>query len=282
MKRQRIFKLINNWKSVLKQVLIFLSLTMTSSYAENSYKELEASPKSPPAENVPIKSLSDLQDITPYTSISVIQKRYLPKTFRSELNISLSTIINHTFFYLGGVSGRFGFFIREDHGFGVEGFAFLPPIFKLVTRNMTGEPNYILPSSVVLPHLYGGVYYKWSPVFGKFALLDRKILYFDSYFTVGAGMNKVLNGIATIKEQIKKRGLKIENERPHSELAGQAFPALTVGLGQLFAINQKLAINWELKWFYTFIKYEQGNLYTPTDINFSLGLNYYFPDAGYR
>lgn len=279
--------LMGVWKRLFNKNLFifFLSAGFLStglSYAQDSYEDLEASPKSGSQETVQIKSLSDLQQITPYTSISVIQKRYLPKTYRAEFNLSLSAVINHTFFYLGGASGRVGFFIREDHGFGLEAFAALPPVFKVVTNNITAPPNNILPSSVILPQLYGGIYYKWTPVFGKFALLDKKIIYFDSYATLGGGMNKVLNGIEVIKEEINRRGLTIKNPRPHSKLTGQVFPAFTFGLGQLFTVNQSWAVNWELKWFYTFVMYEAGRLYTPTDINFSLGINYYFPEAGYR
>lgn len=269
-------------KKQVKKIFLILFLMMGVSHAEDNLEDLEASPQSNSPDTVQIKNLSDLQQITPYSSVSVIQKRYLPKTFRWELNASLSGTINHTFFYLGGISGRIGLFLREDHGFGLEGFATLPPIFKVVAKNITGAPNYILPSSILLPQFYGGVYYKWSPVFGKFALLDKKIIYFDAYITIGAGMHKVLNGIETIKEQIKKRGLKLESEKPHSQLAGQAFPAFTLGVGQLFALSQSLAVNWELKWFYTISRYEGGRTYTPTDLNFSLGVNYYFPEAGYR
>lgn len=276
-------KLMKFWRLTFKKSLLIFFMAGSFSQAEDDLTELEVSPqKKSPEEKVQIKSLSDLQQITPYTSISVIQKRYLPKTFRWELNASLSSTINHTFFYLGGASARIGFFLREDHGLGVEYFGTLPPIFKVVTNNMTGPPNQILPSSVVLPQHYGGIYYKWSPVFGKFALLDKKIIYFDAYATIGGGMHKVLNGIQTIKEKINKKGLKIENEKTHSKLASEAFPTLTFGLGQLFSINQSLAVNWELKWFYTFARYEEGRLYTPSDLNFSLGVNYYFPEAGYR
>ena len=252
------------------------------SYAD-TFQELEKIPEnSNPSQQIQIKSFSDLQRITPYTSISVIQKRYLPKTFRAELNLSLSSIINHTFFYLGGASGRVGFFVREDHGLGLEGFALLPPIFKLVTKHMIGEPNYILPSSVVLSKFYLGGYYKWSPVFGKFAILDKRIVYFDMYMTIGGGMRWVLNGFEVIKKQIQERGLKVENERPVNQLAQQFFPSLTIGLGQIFAVNQSWAFNWELKWFYTFVRYQSGPLYTPLGIHFSLGVNYYFPEASYR
>ena len=269
-----------------KFCLFFSLMAAAVSKAENSLQDLEPSPKdNSSAKEVQIKSISDLQQITPYTSISVIQKRYLPKTFRGEFNFSFSGTINHTFFYLGGVSGRLGFFIREDHGLGVEGFATLPPIFKIVTRNITGPPNHILPSTTILPQFYGGVYYKWSPIFGKFTLLDRKILYFDTYTTIGGGMHKVLNGQETIKAKAAQRGLSKVTNKESEKLVSDVCPALSLGLGQLFALNQTWAVNWELKWFYTFARIEnnkEGRLYTPTDINLSIGVNYYFPEAGYR
>ena len=64
-----------------------------------------------------IKNLSDLQKLTPFESVSVIQKRYLPKTFRGEFNLSVSSVISHTFFYLGGVSARVGFFSERGSWF---------------------------------------------------------------------------------------------------------------------------------------------------------------------
>ena len=223
-----------------------------------------------------VKSLSDLQQLTPYESVSVIQKRYLPKTFRGELNVSFSSVINHTFFYLGGLSARLGFFLREDHGFGLEGFALLPPFDKQVTNEITSPPNRILPYTAVFSQLYGGIYYKWSPVFGKFAVLNTKIIYFDMYMTFGLGMSRVIEGL----DEEKRR--KLEEDQDFPELVRPIFPTFNVSLGQIFALSQDWAFNWELKWLYTIIQYKNQRTYTPTDINFSLGFNYYFPGAGYR
>lgn len=224
-----------------------------------------------------IKSLSDLQQLTPYESVSVIQKRYLPKTFRGELNLSLSGVINHTFFYVGGLSAKAGFFIREDHGFGLEGFAFLPAVNKLVTNEMIGPPNHILPFTAVLSQFYAGAYYKWSPVFGKFAVLNKKIIYFDMYMTFGAGASKVIRGLTEKTERALEGAARLPR------LEKDLFPSMSLSLGQIFSLSQDWAFNWELKWFYTIIQFQnQSAPYTPLDINLSLGLSYYFPGAGYR
>ena len=113
-----------------------------------------------------VKSLSDLQKITPYESISVLQRRYLPKTFRGELSLSVSSILSHTFFYLGGLSAKAGFFLREDHSFGLEAVGLLPPAFKMIANEIIERPDKkaFFPYGNIFPQFYGGVYYKWSPV----------------------------------------------------------------------------------------------------------------------
>ena len=261
--------------------IILLFFLLFSFFAESLSSLESVSDRSKQVKQMKINSLSDLQKLTPRDSVSVIQRRYMPKTFRGELNLSVSTVINHTFFYLGGAGAKVGGFIREDHGFGVEGFAWFPPLFKLTANDMIGSPNNIVPLGVVLSQFYAGAYYKWSPIFGKFAVLNRKIVYFDMYMTLGTGMNWVLSAVDVISKQLKKTGRELKGNISQSALSSNKFPALSIGTGQMFSLTQDWAFNWELKWILTFVKYETG-LYTPWDINFSIGMNYYFPGAKYR
>ena len=258
----------------------FFLFLFSASFAQSSEDRGPSSDDTGRIKKIKIKSLSDLQHLTPYESVSVIQKRYLPKTFRGELNLSIASVINHTFFYIGGVSLRVGFFLQEDHGFGLEVFAFAPPAFKIVTKEMAD--NGIAPFSIVFSQLYGGAYYKWSPVFGKFAFLNNKIIYFDMYVTLGAGMTRILNGREIIEEKFQKEGKTFEGPA-FPDLDGDFFPTFSMGLGQMFALSQDWAFNWELKWQYTLVRYkDKPQPYIPMGINFSLGANYYFPGAGYR
>ena len=261
---------------------IFLLFLLPFFVFAESLSELESAPSSfKRIKRIKIESLSDLQKLSPKDSVSVIQKRYMPKTFRGEFNLSLSSVINHTFFYLAGASAKLGGFIREDHGFGVEAFVFAPPLFKMTARDMIKPPNGIVPLGVVLSQYYLGAYYKWSPVFGKFAVLNRKIIYFDMYMTFGSGMHWVLPAVDVISEQLKKTGRELKGAGNQASLSQKQFPAVSVATGQMFSITQDWAFNWELKWFLTFVQYP-NQLYTPWDINFSIGMNYYFPGAKYR
>ena len=223
-----------------------------------------------------IKSIDELQELTPHESVSIIQKRYLPKTFRGEFNFSITSAINHTYFYLAGARLAAGWFLREDHGFGIEGIGFLPAWKKNLAVEMEAPPNGICVSTNVFSKYYLGLYYKWSPVFGKFSLTDSKIIYFDMYLTVNGGMSKLFQGP---KEECPQRG------GDPGSLPDKLFPSGGLGLGQIFALSQNWAFNWDLKWNYTMYEFEGGNQAGKKHdmgINLLIGFNYYFPGAGYR
>ena len=256
----------------------FLILFISQNLLAQTLKDVEMIPQNTDSiKRLKLKSISDLQKLSPYESVSVIQRRYLPKTFRGQINVSVSSIVNHTFFYLGGLATRLGFFIREDHGIGIEAFSVLPPIHKIVTKEMIGPPNRILPFSSVVSQLYGGVYYRWSPIFGKFAFLNEKIIYFDMYTSIGIGVSHLVNGLNKEQKKLLDAGTNLP------VLSRQYFPTGSFDLGQIFALSQNWAVNWELKWLFTFYQVKsQSNRYAQVDIGFSLGINYFFPGASYR
>ncbi len=223
-----------------------------------------------------VKTISDLKGLTPFESVSIIQKRYLQKTFRGEISASFSSTINNSFFYFIGGSGHLGFFVREDHGFGLEGYGMYHNT-KIIAGDLIGEPNRILPYSFVVSQTYGGVYYKWSPVFGKFAVLNNNIVYFDMFFTLGGGVTKVTSGITPALQS------ELKDESPLPAPVKNWVPTGSLGLGQVFALNKNVGLIWNLKWFfYTYQLSGIEGLKWHSDLNFSIGVSYYFPGATYR
>ena len=272
----------------MKSLFIFLLMISICAKADE-ISDLEVSPDSNQRiKQIKIKDLSDLQKLTPFKSLSVIQKRYLPKTFRGELNLSISSIINHTFLYFGGLSGRLGFFVREDHGFGLEAFGQFPAL-KFIGRDLIlrEEGQGIIPYIDFMPQIYAGGYYKWSPIFGKFSVIDKKIIYFDTYMTLGGGVMKIIsNGCDWANQWIKNRYPSAEVTACKQPTFSEISPALSLSVGQMFAITQDWAFNWELKWLGVFLKKQDGSWQMPwnnsVNIDFSVGMNYYFPGAKYR
>ena len=146
---------------------------------------------------------------------------------------------------------------------------------------MVGRPNSIVPvpSNVVLSQFYGGAYYKWSPVFGKFSVLNKKIIYFDTYMTLGGGANRLLDGVEVIDKQLKNRKLQWGDGKPvTAKLSKPMAPSVSLGLGQMFALSQDWAFNWELKWLFTFVQYEPTPSKPEGEFFVSFGYQSFFRD----
>ena len=229
-----------------------------------------------------VKNISDLSRLSPFKDVAVIQRRYLPKTFRGEVGLSLTGLLNNKFFYSGGVSGQLGFFIRERFGFGLDGMA-LWRAKRTVSKNLM-DVNREIPFVPVNPRYYGGAWFKWNPIYGKFAFLERRIVYFDMFFLMGGG----LMGLTGIDPEIKRAvdsGMEPTNKAVLDSLTKPYWPALMLGFGQIFAVNKDAGISWALR----FIGY-RFDLTGPSgrqsssqvDIHFFFGVNYYFPGAKYR
>lgn len=224
---------------------------------------------------IKVKNVSDLKDLVPFENISVIQKRFLPKTYRGEFNLSLSAIANNHFFYSLGGGSHLGVFLREDHGFGVEVYGMFNTL-KEVSKELRDRRK-ILPYNHIASKVYTGAYYKWSPVFGKFAVLDKKITYFDMFFTFGAGLTQVISGISKTDKARAKRDLA------EIDTTKEWLPTGSLGIGQVFALSKDVGVSWDIKWNTYLYKLKGGsgkNFHN--DIIMVFGLNYYFPGATYR
>ena len=219
---------------------------------------------------IQIKSVSDLSKLSPFDDIAVIQKRFLPKTSRYEAGIGPMLILNNKFFYIAGFSGRLGYFIREKHGVGVMGYAvhYHPTI--LSTRLQEG-PNKIIPFNHAAPRFFIGAYYKWTPIYGKFAIFNRHIRYFDMFFDFGLGAVNVI----TARENA--------DYRPALPMA----PAGRISAGQVFAINKNRGLFWNISYFPYFyqlkhIQSGETSMQIEHPLGVSFGVNWYFPTVGIR
>ena len=234
------------------------------------------------------QSFSDLKDLTPFESVSVIQKRYLPKTKRGEISLSAASLLNNHYFYQLGGRGQMGFFFQEKHGIGLEGLAALR-LKKIVTREMEKNLD-LFPTNPIWTRFYGGAYYKFSPVFGKFAVLNRKIIYFDIFFKLGGG---AAWGAGLTEEELRrvpayKEGGAINEGGQDKQMTQDIWPAASFGMGQTFALSKSWGFVWEFQGILYQYKYrffsapDRGKSSIQYDLMFSLGLNYYFPGVSDR
>lgn len=209
---------------------------------------------------VSINTLSDLSKLAPFDDVSVLQKRFLPKTERFQLSGGFTMITNDPWYHGLGANVRFGYYFRERWGLEFSG-EFFSHSERDQVKDLKANNN-IKTDSIVFMRDYVGADIIWSPIYGKMSLRNLRIIPFDLYFSGGGGMVNLGNATTT------------------------STSAMHLGTGQIFAISKATAFRWSFDW-----KYFNAKPYSTTaDLkagNFSyfmlsVGVSYFFPEAKYR
>lgn len=210
-------------------------------------------PKEPPA-----KSLSDLNTLSEFSDVAIIQKRFLPKTGRFEASLSGITNVNNPFFTNIGLSGGFSYYFREKYGLELL-FSWIGTGSRQVTKDLQKSRS-INTDNLVTSKGFLGAAFKWNPIYGKMTWLNQYIVPFDLNFSLGLGMTKTNED---------------ENE-----------PTLHLATSQVFALSKAMAVRWDINWNMfnattTSSSGAQDKLFQ-NDIYLGLGASFYFPEATYR
>ncbi len=208
------------------------------------------------------ETISDLAELAPFDDIAVISKKYLPKTKRFEISLQGMVGLNNAFFNNLGVGAGLGWYLTEKWGIELSYYSFIDSE-RGITKNLRDDRQ-IETRSFVLPNNFYGASLKWSPMYGKMAFFEDKIVSFDWYFSPGIGYTTT----------------EVEKELTYH-----------IGVGQLIAINKSWAFRWDVNWNY----YQATVLRTPdsgttlvvdeenhSDLFLSVGVSFFFPEVGYR
>jgi outer membrane beta-barrel protein len=207
-------------------------------------------------------SVVDLSKLSPFSDVSMIQRKYLPKTERFQVYAGLGLSTNAPWFL--NVGGKINFAYNFAEKFGVEASAlFLSSSEKEAAKEIR-ENNSLQPERFILTKSAIAVDLVWSPIYGKIATLDQQIIPFDMYFSVGGGTAET-------------------NSAEKSVATGH------VATGQIFAISKAMAFRWDYSW-YLYQATPTADALTTTppvkntynDLVFTAGLSFFFPEAKYR
>ncbi len=258
-------------------LLLLLTMVATASYAQEATddtesffnKQEEEASKEPTVQekkSLPeidikaskVKELSDLGKLAPFKDIAVIQKRFLPKTSRFELFGAIGTTLNDAFFVDATINLRIGYYFQERYGIEFSAMA-----INASTRKVTDtlSDRGVTTASLVSPKSFYGVDFKYTPIYGKMALNNKRLTPFDMYFSVGAGSTATNNGSS---------------------------PTLHLGTGQIFAMSKGFALRWDFSWnFYQATTYLDAAHTASSTATFNnlfvlLGASFFFPEATYR
>lgn len=220
-------------------------------------KEIQESEREIPRES--LKSLVELQKLAPFEDVAVIQKRFLPKTERFEFYPNIGFIANNAFFLSSYFQGRFGYAFTEKWAVEAIAAIFADSKYK-VTKDLEGKQ--VKTENLIIPENYFGLDIRWTPFYGKMGFFTDSIIPFDMYFSLGAGVTGT------------------SEESPFT---------IHIGTGQIYAIKKWMAFRWDLSMYYYTSETRVGVTAgqparedTFNDIQISIGMSFFFPEASYR
>ncbi len=229
---------------------------------ENDAEEADDAPAPPPVatkkEQAEVKEMADLVKLSPFNDVAVIQKRFLPKTKRFEVYGGASGVLNNAFFMGVGGGIKMAYYLSERYGVELS-YMIASTSKRQVTKDL--EERRVVTSSLVTAENYMGADFKWSPVYGKMSLGHYKLVPFDMYFAVGAGMTGTNQNTSDA--------------------------TIHLGTGQTFAKSKAMAFRWDLSWmsWSTTTPASSGiaaGTSNNSNIVFTAGVSFFFPEATYR
>ena len=200
-----------------------------------------------------IKTVTDLVHLIPFSDVSVIQRRFMPKTGRVSISSSAVFILSSEFFLNSGLEAHLSYYILEKHSLELSAYyTFAAP--RKVTADLERLGVSVgLGTTVSIPTGFVGLSYKWMPVYGKTAFFNKKVLSFDTFFSLGGGLSLMTN----VWE-----------------------PTALFGVGQVFAITRDFGLRWDLR---LHLPVETKNNYQIQSHGIlTLGFIYYYPSVKAR
>jgi outer membrane beta-barrel protein len=209
--------------------------------------------QSAPVREKPL-TFSGLGTLAPFSDISIIQKRFLPKTGRFQLFGGGTILTNNPFFNTMGGVAKASYFLSETWGLELNYFG-LTTAERQATQELK-EIQGVKTENLVYPLSYTGVDIVFLPIYGKMAWFNEKIVPFDLYFSAGYG---------TTNTQ-----------------AGENAGTVHLATGQIFAISKAYAFRWDFSWNFFNATGVDGSTNSFNNLFLTVGMSWFFPEASYR
>lgn len=207
-----------------------------------------------PEKEEKLEDFSGLSKLAPFSEISVIQRRFLPKTKRFELFGGFANVVNDPWFQGMGADLRFGYHFTEEWGIEATG-VFLSVTERQAIKDLYKEHG-VRTDSVISTKGYTGAAIVWNPIYGKMGLFNRRIVPFDMYFSLGGGSTKVDGGTGG--------------------------STIHFGTGQIFALTKAVGFRWDFSWNTFSATPTTGSAQNFNNLLLTFGASFFFPEAKYR
>lgn len=223
-------------------------------------QELEEQVEAAVVEDVKVQDLKDLSLLSPFSEVSIIQKKLMPKSGRFQAFGGLGLTTNTPWFLNTGFKLNFGYHLTEN--FGVElSTLFLSSSEREVAKEIR-ENNNLQPEQFIYTKSFLGADVLWTPIYGKITFLNKKIIPYEMYFSAGGGTSNT--------NSMEKN-----------------VPTLHLGTGQVFTITKSMAFRWDYSLNIFQATALSSNNIIPekgsyNDLIFSAGVSFFFPEVKNR
>jgi outer membrane beta-barrel protein len=184
---------------------------------------------------------------------AVVQKNYLPKTSRFQLFLAPSLLPSDVFYKTYGFTARAGVHMSERWGVEIN-YTQYWSTKSADLIDLESVQGLTALAVAVQNYIFADIYF--NQVYGKVALMDRYIIPFELYNILAIG---------TIQNQNKEN-----------------LPAMTIGIGNSFAINRSNNFRVELGYTLFQAKTSTGGKQTNNFVMFNFGWGHLMPEPTYR
>ncbi len=193
----------------------------------------------------PIPNL-EAQDKFEDVEVRVIRPRYFNKKFRLELGGAFTAVMNQNFIYTYLGTGMLTFHFAEWIGLelmGSYGFSIDKGDKSLLfddegIKTLIERDKFDLFGSLII-----------TPIYGKYQLTSGRLIYFDTFFTLGAG----LSGLEFKFDHCEDSGV---NNPPDETIS---YPGFQGGIGQRFFLSKKTSVRWDVRGRFLSFNQNDGN-----------------------
>lgn len=203
-----------------------------------------------------LEDFSGLGTLAPFEEISVIQRRFQPKSGRFQFFGGLTNVVNDPWFMGIGLDARLAYHLTEAWGIEIGGNT-LSNSERQSVKDLASE-HAVKTDSLVTSKGYYGAALVWTPIYGKMGMFNRRIIPFDMYFQLGGGQTQIENG--------------------------SGGSTIHFGTGQIFALSKGMGFRWDFSW-NTYSATPNGTGKSSQNFNnllLTFGASFFFPEAKYR
>lgn len=211
-------------------------------------------------QDVKVEELKDLSMLSPFSEVSIIQKKLMPKSGRFQAFAAAGITTNTPWFLNAGFKLNFGYHFTENFALELNTL-FLSSSEREVAKEIR-ENNNLQPEQFIYTKSYLGADLLWTPIYGKITFLNKKIIPYEMYLSGGGGTSNT--------NSVEKN-----------------VPTIHFGTGQVFTITKSMAFRWDYSLNIFQATALSSNSIIPekgsyNDLIFTAGVSFFFPEVKNR